>query len=204
MASKKLLTIIIILVLLPSFSSLTILSVKARTYPTPSLKIQLTSPTNTTYTQNSILIKFSIQKQPDDWNIYLIEYTIEGEKANYSGTFLDKELTGLSQLNFSKTITGIPYGTYVLTISAKWLGVLMYFVSDRQTVTFTLDTKIPTASPTPTPTPNITPTPNPTSTPTTTPDNQQTLNTEAITGLAITIAVIGVGIGLIIYLLKKH
>lgn len=46
------------------------------------------------------------------------------------------------------------------------------------------------------------PTPIPTSTPT--PDNQQTLNTETTIGIIIIIAVLGAGIGLIIYLLKKH
>jgi hypothetical protein len=192
MASKKLLTIIIILVLLPSFSSLTILSVKARTYPTPTLKIQLTSPTNKTYTQNSILINFSIQKQPDDWNIYLIEYALEGEKKNYTGTFLDKQLIDISQLNFTKTITGVPDGTYVLTVSARWDALLIYLDADKQTVTFTINTKISTPSPTPT------------STNTPTPDNQQTLNTETVIGTAILIVVLGAGIGLIIYLLKKH
>ena len=193
MASKNIPTIIIILVFLTSLPSLTISNVKAiRDYPPPSLKIQLTSPTNKTYTQNSILINFSIQKQPDDWNIYLIEYALEGEKKNYTGTFLDKQLIDISQLNFTKTITGIPDGTYVLTVSARWDALLIYLDADKQTVTFTINTKISTPSPTPTPT----------STPT--PDNQQTLNTETNIGIAITIAVLGVGIGLISYLLKKH
>ena len=194
MASKNLPSIIIILVVLISFPSLAISSVKAvRDYPPPSLKIQLTSPTNKTYTQNSILINFSIQKQPDDWSQYHIEYAIKGEKANYSGTFLYmRDLTGLSQKNFSKTISGIPDGTYSLTISAQWLALLYWDIADKQTVTFTVDTKIPTPTPTPTPTPIPTP------------DNQQTLNTEAITGIAITVAVLGAGIGLFTYLLKKH
>ena len=183
---------VILLVVLLSFPLTTISSVKAvRDYPPPSLKIQLTSPSNKTYNQNSILINFSCQKQPDDWNIYLIEYAIEGEKKNYSGTFLDKELTGLSQLNFSKTITGIPDGTYVLTISAKWFGSLMYFNADKQTVAFTVDTKISTSSPTPT------------STSTPTQDNQQTLNTETIIGIAITAAILGTVISLLTYLIKK-
>ena len=186
-------SIILVLVVLQSFSSLAISSVKAvRDYPPPSLGIQLTSPSNKTYNQNSILINFSCQKQPDDWNHYLIEYAIEGEKANYSGTFLDKQLIDLSQLNFSKNITGIPDGTYSLTISARWLGSLMYLDADKQTVTFTIDTKISTPSPTPTPTISSTP------------DNQQTLTTEAIIGIAIIVAVLGAGIGLLVYLIKKH
>ena len=194
MASKNLPSIIIILVVLISFPSLAISSVKAvRDYPPPSLKIQLTSPTNKTYTQNSILINFSIQKQPDDWNHYLIEYAIEGEKKNYSGTFLwMQQLTGLSQKNFSKTITGIPDGTYLLTINARWDALLIWSHADKKTVTFTIDTKIPIPSPTPMPTSSPTP------------DNQQTLNTETITGIAIIVAVLGAGIGLIIYLLKKY
>ena len=185
--------IILLFVILQSFPSLTISSVKAvRDYPPVSLKIQLTSPTNKTYTQNSILINFSIQKQPDDWNHYLIEYAIEGEKKNYSGTFLwMQQLTGLSKKNFSKTITGIPDGTYALTITARWDALLIWSHADKKTVTFTIDTKISTPSPTPTPT----------STPT--PDNQQTLNTEATIGIAIIVAVLGGGIGLLIYLIKK-
>ena len=205
--------IILLLVFLASFPSLTIFNVKAnpRNIPPPTLKIQLTSPTNTTYNQNSILINFSIQKQPDDWNHYLTEYAIKAEKKNYTGTFpwmqqltgisqknfsgtflLDKQLTDISQKNFSKTITGIPDGIYSLTISARYDAGLIYLDSDKQKVTFTIDTKIPTPSPMSTPTSSPTP------------DNQQTLNTETITGIAIIVAVLGAGIGLIIYLLKKY
>ena len=187
--------IILVLLVLQSFPSLTISNVKAnpRNIPPPTLKIQLTSPTNKTYNQHSILINFSIQKQAEDGNHYLIEYAIEGEKKNYSGTFVwMQQLTGLSQKNFSKTITGIPDGTYLLTISARYDAGLYGAQADKKTVTFTIDTKIPTPSPTPTPT----------STPT--PDNQQTLNTEAAIGIAIIVAVLVAGIGLFIYLLKKH
>ena len=186
------LLIILLLVILPIFSSLSVSNVKAtQTYPTPTLKIQLTSPTNKTYNQNLILINFSFQKQPDDGIYYRIGYAVEGEKANYSGTFLEKSLIGLSQLNFTKTITGIPDGTYLLTVSARWIGsgMMMYLDADKKTVTFTIDTKISTPSPTPTISP--------------TPDNQQTLNTEAIIGIAIIIAVLGTGTGLFIYLIKK-
>ena len=186
------LLIILLLVILPIFSSLSVSNVKAtQTYPTPTLKIQLTSPTNKTYNQNLILINFSFQKQPDDGINYRIGYAIEGEKANYSGTFLEKSLIGLSQLNFTKTITGIPDGTYLLTVSARWIGsgMMMYLDADKKTVTFTIDTKISTPSPTPTISP--------------TPDNQQTLNTEAIIGIAIIVAVLGTGTGLFIYLIKK-
>ena len=49
-----------------------------------------------------------------------------------------------------------------------------------------------------------TPSPTPTIEPTPTPDNQQTLNTETIIGTAIIIAVLGTGIGLLMYLLKRH
>ena len=188
------LLIILLLVILPIFSSLSVSNVKAtQTYPTPTLKIQLTSPTNKTYNQNLILINFSFQKQPDDGIYYRIGYAVEGEKANYSGTFLEKSLIGLSQLNFTKTITGIPDGTYLLTVSARWIGsgMMMYLDADKKTVTFTIDTKIST--PSPTPTPAISPTP----------DNQQTLNTEAIIGIAIIVAVLGTGTGLFIYLIKK-
>ena len=163
------LLIILMLVISPSFSSLSISNVKAtRDYPPASLKIQLTAPTNKTYNQNLILINFSFQKQPDDVINYRIGYAIEGEKTNYSGTFLEKSLIGLSQLNFTKTITGIPDGTYALTVSARWIGsgMMMYLDADKKTVTFTIDTKISTPSPTATISP--------------TPDNQQTLNTEAI------------------------
>jgi len=184
------LLIILVLVIPPIFSSLSIFTVKAaRDYPTPSLKIQITSPTNKTYNQNSILINFTCQKQSDDWNVYLIEYAIEGENANYNGTFLDKELTGLSQVNFNKTITGIPDGTYALTISARWLALLIWDQADKQTVTFTINTKISTPSPTPTISP--------------TPDNQQTPNAEAIIGIAIIVVMIGVGLGLLLYLIKR-
>jgi len=180
-------------VILPSFSSLTLSDVKAvRDFPPASLKLQLTSPINKTYNQNSILINFSFQKEPDDWNHYLIEYVIEGEKTDYTGTFVwMQQLTGISQKNFSKTITGIPDGTYLLTLSARWMGTLIWYHADKKTVTFTIDTKISTPSPTPTPTISSTP------------HNQQALSTEAILGIVIIVAVLAVGLGLLFYLIKR-
>jgi hypothetical protein len=134
----------VLFVVLLTFSSLAIFNVKARTYPPPTLKIQLISPSNTTYNQHSILINLSCQKEPDDWNQYNIDYTIEGEKANYSGIFLYMQQPTSNQLNFSKKITGIPDSTYLLTISAKYLAVLYWDYADKQTVTFTIDTETPT------------------------------------------------------------
>ena len=185
--------IILMLVMSPFFSSLSILNVKAtRDFPPVSLTLHLASPINTTYNQNSILINFSFQKQPDDWNHYLIEYAVDGERANYSGTFVwMQQLTGLSEKNFTKTISGIPDGTYLLTISAKWMGVLMWYPADKETVTFTIDTKTPTPSPMPTPTISATP------------ENQHTLNTQAIIGITIILAVLGVGLSLLVYLIKR-
>jgi hypothetical protein len=64
---------------------------------------------------------------------------------------------------------------------------------------------IPTSISTPTPSPTDSPTPTPTTTPTPTPpqEPQQTDQFEAILGAAIAVAVIGAGLGLLIYLIKR-
>jgi hypothetical protein len=63
----------------------------------------------------------------------------------------------------------------------------------------------PSPSPSPSPSPTATSSPAPTSTPTPTPSQepQQALQFEAIVGVAIVVAVIGAGLGLLIYLIKR-
>ena len=61
----------------------------------------------------------------------------------------------------------------------------------------------PTPSPTASPTPTQTPTSTPEQTPTPSPEPQQPIQLETIVGVAITVAVIGAGIGFLIYLIKR-
>ena len=61
----------------------------------------------------------------------------------------------------------------------------------------------PTPSPTASPTPTLTPTNTPEQTPTSSPEPQQPIQLETIVGVAITVAVIGAGIGFLIYLIKR-
>lgn len=176
------------LVVLLSFSSLTILNVKAQE-ELPTLKINLISPTNKTYNQNTILLNFSIQKQPYDNMDYTIDYTMQGENIQKQGTFfMGTPIT--NEMSFQKNFTELPDGTYTLTVSARYFDRITYVYADKQKVTFTINTKTPTPSPTPTSSP--------------TPDNQQPLNAEVIIGVSIIITVLGAGIGFFLYLMKKN
>jgi len=66
-------------------------------------------------------------------------------------------------------------------------------------------TNVPSPFPSPSPSPQPSPTPTSTPTPTITPyqEPQQTEQQEIIVGVAITLAVIGVGLGLLLYLIKR-
>jgi hypothetical protein len=140
----------VMFVVLLSFSSLAVLNVKAQEQ-LPTLKINLISPTNTTYNQNSILLNFSIQKQSYDNMDYTIGYTMQGENTQQQGTFFMGTLS-TNLMTFNKNFTEIPDGSYTLSVSAKYVDRIIWVNADKQTVTFTINTKTPTPSPSPTPT----------------------------------------------------
>lgn len=112
--SRNLVAMIIVLL---SISTLGILNVKAQTRIS-TLKINLISPSNTTYNQNTILLNFSIQKQPQDIMDYTISYTVQGENTQRQGTFFMGTLS-LNQMTFHKNFAELPDGTYMLIASAK-------------------------------------------------------------------------------------
>ena len=120
----------------------------------PTLRIQIISPSNTTYNQNTILVNVSSQKQLHDNLKYTIGYILEGENTKiYGGLF--QGTPSSSQIMFhSEMITDLPDGTYLLWASADYLDGRWWIYSDEQTVTFTIDTKTPTPSPTPSPSPS--------------------------------------------------
>lgn len=136
---------VVLLVVLLSISTLAILNVKAQVQP--SMKIHITSPSNTTYNQNTIQLNFSIQKQPQDNMDYTIDYTMQGENTQKQGTFyMGTPIT--NEMSFNKNFTELLDGTYTLTVSAKYFDRIMWVYADKQAVTFTIDTKAPTPSPT--------------------------------------------------------
>jgi hypothetical protein len=142
---------VVVLVVLLSFLSLAIFTVKAQE-ELPTLKIHLITPSNTTYNQNTILLNFSIQKLPQDNIDYTIDYTMQGENIQKQGTFfMGTPIT--NEMSFHKNFTELPDGTYTLTASAKYVNRIIWVYADKQTVNFTINTKTPTPSPTPTSTP---------------------------------------------------
>jgi hypothetical protein len=174
----------VLLAILLSISALTIFNVKAQQVST--LKIHIISPSNTTYNQNTILLNFNIQKQPQENFLYTINYTIQGENTQKQGTFYLGTLSS-NEMTFHKNFTELPDGTYNLTVFVRYVDRIIWVYADKQTVTFTINTKTPTPSPTPTSTPI-----------------SESWNTEAILGLSIIIIVLSAGIGLFLYHLKKN
>jgi len=131
----------VLLVILLIFSLLTIIIVKAQE-ELPTIKIDLISPTNTTYSQNTILLNFSIQKQSYDNMDYTIDYSMQGENFQKQGTFfMGTPIT--NELSFNKNFKELQDGTYALTVSAKYVDRIMWVYADRQIVTFTINTKTP-------------------------------------------------------------
>ena len=177
----------ILLVISITLSTITVLNVKAQE-ELPTLRIHLISPSNTTHTQNTILLNFSIQKQPHDNIDYTIDYTMAGENTQKQGTFfMGTPIT--NEMSFYKNFTEMSDGNYTLTVSAKYMdsGFITYEYADRQTVTFSVDTQIPTPSFTPSPTPS--------------PESESEFPTIQLLTLALTVII---GLGILAYSMKRR
>ena len=106
-------------------------------------------------------------------------------------------------------ISSLPEGYHNLVIRATFYqGNDMILNATSTPFQFTVRTPIPTPTPSATPTPTLTPTPSPTPTstpePTSTPNNEpQSPDQKVILGAAVTVAVVCIGLGLLVYLIKR-
>ena len=163
---------------------------------------------NTVYSSRNITVSLYVQNaelagwQSSVTNVY---YTLDGKSG--AGLYFHPINERLPAFNTTFNLPFASLGKHQLTVEA-YVDVLrrapkeVFFLETTSTVYFTVD--LPGESPTPAPT--IAPTSMPTFTPgpTSTPSNELQLTwQEVILGVAITVAVILVGLGLLIYRIKR-
>jgi hypothetical protein len=180
--------------------------------PVPSTippSISMYSPqNNTVYSSRNITVSLYVRNaelagwQSSVTNVY---YTLDGKSG--AGLYFHPINERLPAFNTTFNLPLVSLGKHQLTVEA-YVDVLrstpseVFFLETNSTVYFTVDL----SGESPTPAPTIAPTSMPTSTPgpTSTPSNElQLTGQEAIFGVAFTITVVCVGLGLLVYLIKR-
>lgn len=138
----------ILLVVLLSFTSLAILNVKAQTYTEegPStLQINIESPENKIYNQNSILINVTFHTQPGETRDSYVAYSILDENAKYtSGLLYDGRLSKSEPIWRSTVIEEIPDGEYTLRVTGRhWIEPRGIQEADQDFVDFIINVNPP-------------------------------------------------------------
>jgi hypothetical protein len=175
------------------------------TYPVISIE----SPTNKTYTANSLFLNVTLVTQWD--GLYftstrrLVSYCIDGKESipiTQAEYRFDSEKQA-SIFSGSAVLTDLAEGTHNLRVNAEYdYGNGKVFVSDSN-VNFTID---PTYSPSPSPSPNSTASPSPPATlspePTSTPEPESFPTAPVAAASVASVAVVGVG--LLVYFKKRN
>ena len=142
-------SLVISLILLVSISSLTILNVNAQTNDglgdLPTLKIQIESPTNKTYTQTSILLNVTFHTQPNETRNSYVVYTILDERAEFTdGVLFNGTLSQTQPIWRSVPIEEIPDGNYTLRVTGfHILNWRWWITSDKEYVDFIINSMPP-------------------------------------------------------------
>jgi len=163
--------------------------------------VSIISPENKTYDSNSILLNITAGAYPGVW---FLEYSLDG--AEYveiaPGHLLSHILTE------SVLVEQLPKGSHSIEVKASAMandedGLVIAFSKVNFSITKDLE-PIPSLSPKATPSPEPTPT-LPNFGPTSPPSQEHLLTQEqlVILGLAVTVAVVCVGLGLLVYLIRR-
>jgi hypothetical protein len=211
--NRKAFTITFVLTLLISLlaGTLFVNRVKANPFPTSPV-ISIESPTNKTYTSNSLFLNVTLVTYWD--GVYFsstsrrVSYCIDGKESiriTETEYWFDAEKQA-SIFRGSAVLADLTEGPHDLRVNAEYgYGNGKVFVSDSS-VQFTID---PTYSPSPTPVPTSSPIPAATPLPTATPSPEPISTSSSTPFLTIIVAtasvgaVIGVGTGLTMYLKKR-
>ena len=196
------------------------------TLPTTNAQIPTLYVSPETWDTSYKLVLFS----PDDQTIYndtlplafILRWTfvpLPGmePKADYAYRIDDNSFVSIVPNETSKNpfsfsymldISNLPEGYHNLVIKAIFYQGNFILNASSTPFRFTVRTPIPTPKPSATPTPTLTPIPSPTPTstpePTPTPyEEPQLADQKVILGVAITVAVIVAGLGLLFYLIKR-
>ena len=135
---------VVLLVVLLSFSYLAIFNVKAQQYtdqadPT-TLRIQIESPTNKTYKQNSILLNVSFYTHENEARRSYIAYTIFNETTEFTdGILFNGSLSQTQPIWQSTTIEKIPDGNYTLRVTGFHIVFRWLIHSDQEFVNFIIN-----------------------------------------------------------------
>jgi hypothetical protein len=163
---------------------------------------------NTVYTSNTVSFSFNVTKpQPPtimQSGINYVRYRLDGNVTGlyFCSHYSSMETPGIPEFSYSENVT-VPNGSHTLIVEASGVvlpgNMTIFMLTSNFAVHFNVDateTAAPSPSPTPTPSPVATPTPTLTEEP-------QTAQFETILGVGITAVVIGAGLGLLLYLMKR-
>ncbi len=171
--------------------------------------VEIVAPEKTYYSSTITLSYYAtfLTELEHKWIVYSLD---GGENVTVYDEY-NKPLnliSGLASYNGSVTLSGLSSGSHVIEICSKKGSYVFgtgisgdwFDIADR--VYFTIDLSGESSNPTPTIAPTSKPiaTPEPTVTPYTT---LQLAEQEAILGIAVTMAVVSVGLGLLLYGIKR-
>jgi hypothetical protein len=194
---------------LPSKASNFRYSVSSENWDT-SYKLFLFSPDDQTIYDDTLLLAFLIA-----WTF--VPLPGMEPKADYAYSIDDNsfvsifpnETSNKPSFSYMVGISDLPEGYHHIVIGATFYqGNDMILNASSTPFIFTVRTPVPTPTPSAAPTPTLKPIPSPTTTPTIEPtstptDEPQQLGQEVILGVAVTVAVVCVGLGLLVYLIKR-
>jgi hypothetical protein len=173
----------------------------------PSISIN-NPKNNTVYSSNNITLNFSVRTaELDGWSSFIVdvEYSLDGSNL----IPVDKGSELLELFDTALNLTLLPLGTHSLTVTAEVVvhrgePLEKFLLDTSSTVYFTIDNT--PSSPSPSPSPLSIPTPEPI--PTTTPTPEPTIEPESfpaslVIASSIPVTVILIGLGLLVYLIKR-
>jgi hypothetical protein len=160
---------------------------------------------NTSYSSNNITVSFSVRTaELDDWAsfIHIVEYSLD------EGNLIPVNNSEVLELfDAALNLTLLPSGKHSLTVTAEvvvYRGEPMekFFLDTNSTVYFSIGSEDYSTTPSPSPEPTPTPT-DPNMGPTSPPDREPLLTQEQVLIIGVTISVLAVGLGLLVYGIKR-
>ena len=184
------------------FSFLAIAGLQPVNLANCTLTVAVNSPQNTTYTTSDIFVLISAADPEMQIGPESIAYSLDGALP----VIIREQNVGLHSLDTNTTLS-LPDGSYnIVGIAITWFGGTVHGNFSSPTVYFSVDTSSASPKPSPSPSPSPVTSPSPSPSPTLIPDEEleRTKQLTAFLGAVITAVVVGAGLGLLIYLLKRR
>jgi len=167
-----------------------------------TLTVVVNSPQNKTYTTSDIFVFMSAADPEMQIGPEAVAYSLDGAPL----VIIREQNLGLHSLDANTTLS-LPDGSHnIVGIAITWFGGTVHGNFSSPTVYFTVDTSSASPKPSPSPSPSPATSPRPSPCPTLKPDEEleQTNQRTAMLGAVITAVVVGAGLGLLIYPLKRR